>query len=65
MFAEYNKAFDIERFFEEFPMPEKYSHKDTRIQFLAHGFSSYSIILVNPELPPLAWTGTKWQEVKP
>ena len=56
--------FDFERFFEHFPIPKKYDNKDTRIQFLnGIRLSDFQIVIANPNLPPLVWTGKKWRKL--
>lgn len=58
-----NRAFDFEKFFTLCPMPEEYNNKDTKIQLLDMGFYDYAVIIANPNLPPMGWTGTKWEKI--
>jgi hypothetical protein len=58
---------DVHRIFTTYPLPEKYQNQFTNIKIIQH-FSSYefSIVAVNPELPPLVLDLDKkeWVEQK-
>lgn len=48
------KPIDMDKFFELYPLPQGYDHKDTVIKMMSDiSYFCFSIVLVNPDLPPM------------